>query len=760
MNLSPASSSQIRIAEVASRIKEMRNIMGFSTAAIAEMTDMSEEQYLQYESGKEDLPFSFIYSCAKAFNMELTELLEGNNARLSSFTITRRGMGQLTTKEDGIEISNMAPLFRKKVAEPYWVTYKYDETLQNKPIHTSVHNGQEFDIIISGQLKIKIGEHTTILNEGDSIYYDSSTPHGMIATGGKDCTFCAVILPGEKSDYDEKEIQGTLVPDKLTEPLAIEDFIKVDIDAQGVPVKVSYNNVDNYNFAFDTIDRIADATPDKEAMIYVDDNLKERIITYGDLKKNSNRCANYFLSLGIKKGDNVLLILKRHWQFWYAVLGLHKLGAVAIPATNQLKVHDLEFRFNKAHVKAIICTADGDISEQADIAMQSYDGIKVKILANGHREGWRCFDDDFERYSTHFDRTEDTPKGDDTMLMLFTSGTTGYPRLVSHSYKYVMGHYMTARYWHGVDPDGVHFTISETGWAKSLWGKLYGQWMCEGRILVYDFNRFKADKVLSVMSKHKVTSFCAPPTMYRMLLQEDFSKYDLSSIKEATTAGEALNTEAYYKFEHETGLKIRQGFGQTETTLSIATLRGMVNKEGSMGKPLANYDISIMNHDGKICDIGESGEIVIKTSEAMPLGLFQGYYEDEEETKEKWYDGYYHTGDAAWMDEDGYYRYIGRVDDVIKSSGYRIGPFEIEDVILKLPYVLECGVSAAPDEVRGQIVKASIVLKPGVEGTESLKKDIQEYVKKNTAPYKYPRLIVFKDSLPKTISGKVIRRLL
>lgn len=346
------------------------------------------------------------------------------------------------------------------------------------------------------------------------------------------------------------------------------------------------------------------------------------------------------------------------------------------------------------------------------------------------------------------------------MLMLFTSGTTGYPRLVSHSYKYVMGHYMTARYWHGVDPDGVHFTISETGWAKSLWGKLYGQWMCEGRILVYDFNRFKADKVLSVMSKHKVTSFCAPPTMYRMLLQEDFSKYDLSSIKEATTAGEALNTEAYYKFEHETGLKIRQGFGQTETTLSIATLRGMVNKEGSMGKPLANYDISIMNHDGKICDIGESGEIVIKTSEAMPLGLFQGYYEDEEETKEKWYDGYYHTGDAAWMDEDGYYRYIGRVDDVIKSSGYRIGPFEIEDVILKLPYVLECGVSAAPDEVRGQIVKASIVLKPGVEGTESLKKDIQEYVKKNTAPYKYPRLIVFKDSLPKTISGKVIRRLL
>ena len=760
MNISPTSSSQVRIAEVAWRIREMRSIMGLSSAEVAQMTQLSEDQYLKYESGEEDLPFSFIYSCARVFNMELTELLEGNNARLSAFTITRRGKGQLTSKEDGIEISNMAPLFRKKVAEPYWVTYKYSPDLQNKPIHTSVHNGQEFDLVISGQLKVKIGEHCTILNEGDSIYYDSSTPHGMIATGGKDCTFCAVILPGEKADYDESELAGTLAPDKLTEPLAIEDFIKVDLDEHGVPVKVHYNNLENYNFAFDTVDRIADATPDKVAMIYVDDNMKEKSITYNELKRNSNRCANYFLSLGIKKGDHVMLILKRHWQFWYTILGLHKIGAVAIPATNQLKVHDLDFRFKKGKVSAIVCTADGDIAEQVDIALQSYDGMKTRIIANGRREGWRCFDDDYEMYSTHYTRKEDSPCGDDPMLMMFTSGTTGYPRLVEHSYKYVMGHYMTARYWHGVDPDGLHFTISETGWAKALWGKLYGQWMCEGRILVYDFNRFKAANVLKVMSKHKVTSFCAPPTMYRMLLQENFADYDLSSLKEATTAGEALNTEAYYKFEHETGIKIRQGFGQTEMTLGIATLRGMVNKEGSMGKPLANYDICIMNRDGKVCEVGESGEIVIKTSEDTPKGLFLGYYEDPEYTAEKWHDGYYHTGDAAWMDEDGYYRFIGRVDDVIKSSGYRIGPFEIEDIILKLPYVLECGVSAAPDEVRGQVVKASIVLKPGVEGTDSLKKDIQEFVKSHTAPYKYPRIIEFKDSLPKTISGKVIRRLL
>lgn len=738
----------------------MRTIMGLSRSDIAEMAQISEEQYEKYESGLEDLPFSFIYSCARIFKMELTELLEGNNARLSSYTITRRGKGQLTSKEDGIEISNMAPLFRKKVAEPYWVTYKYSEDLQNLPIHTDVHNGQEFDLVISGQLKVKIGEHCTILNEGDSIYYDSSTPHGMIATGGKDCTFCAVILPGEKTGYDESEVAGTLSPDKLTEPLAVEDFVKVQVDQQGVPVKVDFQNEENYNFAYDTVDRIADAHPDKRAMIYIGEDFKSKIITYGDLKKNSNRCANYFTSIGIKKGDHVMLILKRHWQFWYAILGLNKIGAVAIPATNQLKEHDLSFRFAKGNVSGIVCTADGDLADQVDSALEKYDGMKAKVIVGGRREGWRSFNDDYEMYSTHYERREDTPKGNDIMLMMFTSGTSGYPKLVKHTYKYALGHYIAARYWHGVDPDGVHFTISETGWGKALWGKLFGQWMCEGCVLVYDFNKFNAANILRIVSKYKVTTFCAPPTMYRMLLKENFAEYDLSSIKEATTAGEALNTDAYDQFERETGIKIRQGFGQTESTLCIATLRGMQNKEGSMGKPLACFDIDLMNREGKMCASGESGEIVIKLSDKGPVGLSVGYYGDDEETAEKWRDGWYHTGDAAWKDEDGYFRYIGRVDDVIKSSGYRIGPFEIEDIILKLPYVLECGVSAAPDEVRGQVVKASIVLAPGVEGTDALKKQIQDYVKSNTAPYKYPRIIVFKDSLPKTISGKVIRHLL
>jgi len=755
-----STNSKLRLAEVATRIREMRSVTGYSVQQMAALTGLSREQYEKYESGSEDLPFSFIYSCARAFNMELTELLEGNNARLSSYTITRRGKGQLTTKEDGIEISNMAPLFRKKVAEPYWVTYEYSEDLQNKPIHTSTHNGQEFDLVVSGQLKVKIGDHVTVLDEGDSIYYDSSTPHGMIATGGKDCTFCAVILPGEKPEYDESEVAGTLAPDALTEPLAIEDYVSVKTNLQGVPESVTFSNIENYNFAFDTVDRIAESQPGKVAMVYVGDDFYEKKITFSQLKRASNRCANYFTSLGIKKGDHVMLILKRHWQFWYAILGLHKIGAVAVPATTQLKEHDLDFRFRKGNITAILCTADGDISAEVDAAASGLDRPMEKIIVHGRREGWRSFEKEFKMYSTEYDRRTSNAGGDDPMLMLFTSGTTGYPRLVSHSYKYALGHYITARYWHGVDPDGLHFTISETGWGKSLWGKLYGQWMCEGAILVYDFNRFHAAEVLRLIAKYKVTSLCAPPTMYRMLLQEDFGKYDLSSLKEATTAGEALNAEAFYRFEHETGLKIRQGFGQTETTLCIGTLRGMAIKEGSMGKPLPNYDIDIMDHDGNICDSGQSGEIVIKISGGHPCGLTLGYHDDPVENAEKFHDGYYHTGDCAWKDEDGYYRYIGRIDDVIKSSGYRIGPFEIEDVILKLPYVLECGVSAAADPVRGQVVKASIVLKPGNVGTDELKKEIQEYVKTNTAPYKYPRIIEFKDSLPKTISGKVIRRLL
>jgi acetyl-CoA synthetase len=382
-------------------------------------------------------------------------------------------------------------------------------------------------------------------------------------------------------------------------------------------------------------------------------------------------------------------------------------------------------------------------------------------MVNGSRESWHNFDAEYREFSPIFNRPDDAPGGDNPMLMFFTSGTTGYPKMALHSYKYALGHYVTAKYWHLVEPGGLHFTMSETGWGKALWGKLYGQWLCEGAIFTYDFARFDADKVLPMFARYNITTFCAPPTIYRMLIKEDISKYDLSSIHHATTAGEALNPEVFTQFKRATGLSIAEGFGQTEMTLGLAILNGDEVRLGSMGKPVPGYGIDLVDSDGNSVPPGDNGEIVIRSDrgDGKP-GLFLGYYKDEEKTSEVWHDGMYRTGDLAWRDEDGYYHYVGRADDVIKSSGYRIGPAEIEHVIMELPYVLECGVSAAPDDVRGQVVKASIVLVKGKEPSEELKKEIQTYVKEHTAPYKYPRIVVFRESLPKTISGKIQRNLL
>ena len=505
------------------------------------------------------------------------------------------------------------------------------------------------------------------------------------------------------------------------------------------------------------MDALADKDPEKLAMLHISRDKTERRFTFKDLKKASNQCANYFKSLGIKKGDRVMLVLKRHYQFWFAMLGLNKLGAVAIPATNQLQEHDFSYRFKAAGVKAIICTADGDTAHQADIAEKDYGKPLIKLIVNGEREGWRTFDEEYRLYSTHYERTADAPCGDDLMLMFFTSGTSGYPKIAAHNYKYALGHFHTAKYWHNVDPDGLHFTISDTGWAKAMWGKLYGQWLCEATTFVYDFDRFDAADILPMFAKYHITTFCAPPTMLRMMIKQDISQYDFSSVKHMTTAGEALNPDVYRQFEKATGLQILEGFGQSESTMIIGNMTGEPHKIGSMGKPAPIYDVDIIDADGKSVPAGETGEIVINIKNGLPCGLATCYYGDKEKTDETWHDGYYHTGDTAWRDEDGFYWYVGRIDDVIKSSGYRIGPFEIESVIMELPYVLECGVSAAPDPVRGQVVKASIVLVKGTEGSQELKKEIQTYVKAHTAPYKYPRIVVFKDSLPKTTSGKIQR---
>lgn len=743
------------LMEMAQRIREMREIEEMSVEELAQKTEVSVDEYKAYESGQKDLPFTFIHKCALAFGIELSDLLGGSSPHLSSYTITRKGRGRETAREDGIEIKNLAPLFRNKLGEPYWVKYEYNESLQNSPIHTTKHAGQEFDLVLSGSLKVRIGDNVETLEEGDSIFYNSSTPHGMIAVNGKDCLFLAVVFNGE--NVPETTIRETIASARTAEPFVCHKFIETEEDSRGCLRKISFKNADSFNFGFDIVDELAKKSPDKPAMIHLDKHMVERRFTFKQMKTESARTANYFKSLGIKKGDRVMLVLKRHYQFWFSIVALHKLGAVAIPATSQLQEHDFEYRFNSAGVSAIVCTSDDGVAEQVDAAQKTSPTLVRKIIVGGDRDGWHDFDTEYQLFSSKFERTEDTACGDDPMLMFFTSGTTGYPKIAEHSYKYALGHYITAKYWHGVQSDGVHFTISDTGWGKALWGKLYGQWLCEGCVFTYDFDRFDAAEILPLFKKYGITTFCAPPTMLRMMIKEDLSKYDFSSVKRATTAGEALNPEVYQQFLKLTGLHLMEGFGQTETTLSVANLIGEPHKLGSMGRPTPLYDIRLLDQDGKEVGVGENGEICIKLGDEKICGLFDGYYGDEEKTKEVMHDGFYHTGDVAWRDEDGFLWYVSRVDDVIKSSGYRIGPFEIESVIMELPYVLECGVSAAPDPIRGQVVKASIVLTKGTEGTEELKKEIQNYVKHKTAPYKYPRIVVFRDELPKTISGKIQR---
>ena len=749
-----------KIQEMAARIRELREITRYTPEEMAAKTDVSKEEYLKCENGQSDLNFAFIYRCALAFGVNVTDIIDGVSPTLKSYTVTRNGAGQRIEQAHGMVYYNLAPAFKNRIAEPLYVRSAYSEEAQTKDIELTTHAGQECDIVISGHLMVQVGSHKEILRPGDSIYYDSSTPHGMIAVDGQDCEFYAMVLNPTGEPIPELMPMGAVashVAKKDTKARIYQKYIDVVENENGTPTSISFKNTENFNFAFDLVDALAEKEPEKLAMLHISRDKTERRFTFKDIKRASAQCANYFKSLGIKKGDRVMLVLKRHYQFWFAMIGLNKLGAVAIPAPNQLQEHDFEYRFNAAGVSAILCTADGDTATQVELAAKNAPELKHLIMVGGEREGWRSFDEEYTLYSSHYNRGENAPGGDDMMLMFFTSGTTGYPKIAAHKYKYALGHFHTAKYWHDVDPDGLHFTISETGWAKSMWGKLYGQWLCEAATFVYDFDRFDAADILPMFEKYHITTFCAPPTMLRMMVKQDISKYDFSSVKHMTTAGEALNPEVYRQFEKATGLQILEGFGQTESTMIIGNMVGATHKIGSMGKPAPIYNVELVDADGNPVPVGESGEIVINVKDGAPCGLFTGYYRDEEKTREVWHDGYYHTGDTAWCDEDGFYWYVGRVDDVIKSSGYRIGPFEIESVIMELPYVLECGVSAMPDEVRGQIVKASIVLTKGTEPTEELKKEIQTYVKEHTAPYKYPRVVVFRDELPKTTSGKIQR---
>ena len=758
-----------KINEIADRIKGLRLDLGLSTAEIAEKVGVSEAQYIRYEEGVDDFSFTFVYKIAMLAGVEINDLLEGSSASLTEYEVTRKGEGLPIARRAGFEYLRLCNNFKNKLCEPFRVIIPYSEEALNPPYELVSHEGQELNIVVRGTLKVQVGEHSEVLHPGDSIIFNSNQPHNEYALGGEDCEFFAIILNPEYGTGKEVPFTTEVVTNaktntdlaNLKDPV-YKKYVVDELDENGMVKNVEFTReCERFNFAFDLVDKIAEKNPDKTAMIWVaKDGVSDHRYTFEEMKKFSAKTANYFESLGIKKGDKVMLVLKRHYQFWFSILALHKIGAIAIPATNLLKAHDFEYRFKAAGVDAIVCTGDGDVAEEAKKAMADCGMDLLSIMVNDCRDGWHDFNKEYESFSDVYERKADTPCGNDPMVMFFSSGTTGYPKIVSHSYKYALGHYVTAKFWHNVDPNGLHFTISDTGWGKALWGKLYGQWLCEAPTFTFDFDKFKASEILPMFAKYNITTFCAPPTMYRFLVKEDLSHYDLSSLKYATVAGEALNPEVFNQFMKATGIRLMEGFGQTETTLAIGNLVGSSIRLGSMGKANPYYDIHILDEEGNECKPGVTGEICVKTSHKIPCGLYLGYYRNEEKTKEAWHDDFYHTGDTAWKDEEGYFWYVGRVDDVIKCSGYRIGPFEIESVIMELPYVLECAVTATPDPegIRGNVVKATIVLVPGkATPSDELKKEVQQYVKKNTAPYKYPRVVEFVEELPKTISGKIKR---
>lgn len=515
----------------------------------------------------------------------------------------------------------------------------------------------------------------------------------------------------------------------------------------------------DFNFAYDVMDVWAAESPDKLAMIWASETEETRYFTFKDLKEQTDQTASYFQSLGIGHGDMVMLILKRRYEFWLSMLALHKIGAVAIPATHMLTVHDIVYRNNRASVKAIICVGDEYVIRQVSDAIPQSPTLQVLIgVGPITPEGWHDWHSEWDK-APRFVRPAHVNTNDDTMLMYFTSGTSGEPKMVAHDFLYALGHLTTGVFWHNLSPDSIHLTVADTGWGKAVWGKLYGQWFAGAVVFVFDHEKFTADKILRQIEKYRITSFCAPPTVYRFLIQEDFSHYDLSSLRYCCTAGEALNAAVYDKFFRLTGLKLHEGFGQTETTMTLGTMPWVEPKPGSMGLPNPQYDIDLLRPDGTSCEDGERGEIVVRTDRHKPVGLFKEYYRDPELTRAAWHDGIYHTGDIAWRDEDGYYWFVGRDDDVIKSSGYRIGPFEVESALMTHPAVVECAITGVPDPIRGMVVKATVVLAKAWrdKAGDALIKELQNHVKHETAPYKYPRIIEFVDSLPKTISGKIRR---
>ncbi len=516
---------------------------------------------------------------------------------------------------------------------------------------------------------------------------------------------------------------------------------------------------DDFNFAYDIVDEYAKIDPDKVALSWANEN-EDKVFTFADLKRLSDKAANFFTSLGITKGDRVLLTLKSRYDFWYCLLALHKIKAIGVPATHMLTTKDIEYRIKAGGINTVITIREENVPESySEVEKDLGLNLNKIYVGNEKLDGWYDLRAEIEKASSDFKRPEyDVDNVDDISVLFFSSGSTGQPKMIKHNFAYPLAHIVTSYYWHQVVENGLHYTIADTGWGKALWGEIYGPWIAGSGIYIYDYERFHPYEVLKTALDHDITTLCCPPTMYRFFIHEDIENLDFSSLKHATTAGEPLNQEVYDKFLELSDLSIRESFGQTETVATIANFPWLDLKVGSIGKPAPIFDIKLINSDGVECDVGEEGEIVFDLSDGYPLGLFQGYYNNDEKTSETIYDGYYHTGDSAWIDEDGYYWYKGRIDDVIKSSGYKIGPYEVENALLSHEAVVDCAVTGIPHPIRGQIVKATIILDENYEPSDELTKDIQDHVKHVTAPYKYPRAIEYVDSLPKTISGKIMRK--
>ena len=639
------------------------------------------------------------------------------------------------------------------------------------------------------------------MKQNDDMQHTSDNDDGMKKNGPSSAQ-CPPL--GDHRGPDHRELLSRFLTQTHFE--SQDDFIR----------NLHFKIPERFNFAYDVMDVWAEEQPDKLALLWTNDEGEYRRFTFGELKTLTDRTAAWFMQLGIGRGDKVMLILKRRYEFWLSMLALHKIGAIAIPATHMLTRHDIVYRNTRAGVKAIVCVGEEYVMRQVSEAMPDSPTVETLISVGPLRaEGFHDWQSEWEQ-APAFVRPDYVNDNDDTMLMYFTSGTSGEPKMVAHDYLYALGHLTTGVFWHNLSADSIHLTVADTGWGKAVWGKMYGQWFAGAVVFVFDHEKFTADKLLRQIERYRITSFCAPPTVYRFMIHEDFSKYDLSSLRYCCTAGEALNPAVYDRFLELTGIRLMEGFGQTETTMTLGTMPWTTPKPGSMGLPNPQYDIALVKPDGTPCEDGEKGEIVIKTSQSSegrvkrydysqalnmeqgnieqsedgyhtsepnthfpelpksnhtsslythtsdlkkPLGLFKEYYRDEELTRRVWHDGMYHTGDVAWRDEDGYYWFVGRIDDVIKSSGYRIGPFEVESALMTHPAVVECAITGVPDEIRGMVVKATVVLHADWKDRagDDLVKELQQHVKRETAPYKYPRIIEFVDELPKTISGKIRR---